>query len=315
MRIESLREFVELGHSLSYSKTAQRLFLSRATLAGHISELEKELGCRLVKGGSPVELTEAGAVFLSDAKDILSRFDDACEVTRVVARSKEPSSVRIAYNYAHPNIFAAFLAHTSVPLTFASNDISSSFFGSLVDGDVDIVINFDYSGNEALMQEAKRVGIECFSTGTHPLAFYTSKESSLAARVDSLCTEDFANQVMIVPAGIYHALMKDIILEVLGHPADLRFKPEIIRNAEDSLVLDLKNRWCPSLIEASVADNYLKSRSDLVRTDRLNGAKIASPQVAIHRKDESRPEVLRFLEDLRDLVAQYGSLTALATTS
>ncbi len=100
------------------------------------------------------------------------------------------------------------------------------------------------------------------------------------------------------------ARLKDIILEVLGHPADLRFKPEIIRYAEDSLVLDLKNRWCPSLIEASVADNYLKSRSDLVRTDRLNGAKIASPQVAIHRKDESRPEVLRFLEDLRDLVAQ-----------
>lgn len=54
-------------------------------------------------------------------------------------------------------------------------------------------------------------------------------------------------------------LMKDIILEVLGHPADLRFKPEIIRNAEDSLVLDLKNRWCPSLIEASVADNYLRA--------------------------------------------------------
>lgn len=76
--MESLRIFVDLADSRSFSKTAERDFVSQSAISQRIRALESELGHTLVergKGRPGAEFTEAGAVLLTGAREILARAD------------------------------------------------------------------------------------------------------------------------------------------------------------------------------------------------------------------------------------------------
>ena len=78
MRIDTLFEFLTLSSNLSFTETAKSLFVSQSVLSSHISALEKELGVRLfVRDSHSVRLTEVGALFVEDAKRIVSDYERA----------------------------------------------------------------------------------------------------------------------------------------------------------------------------------------------------------------------------------------------
>lgn len=72
MRFESMKEFVTLSETKSYSVCADMLYISQPTLTRHIQELERELGVELFERTSRgIALTEAGELFLPYAQDAL----------------------------------------------------------------------------------------------------------------------------------------------------------------------------------------------------------------------------------------------------
>ena len=78
METERLYEFLILAQTLNYSRAAQKLFVTQATLSRHIIEMEKSLGISLfTRSTHGVCLTEAGKVLMHSAADILSQYESA----------------------------------------------------------------------------------------------------------------------------------------------------------------------------------------------------------------------------------------------
>lgn len=74
MNLKQLEYFVDLAQTLSYTKTAQRLYVSQTAVTKQIKNLEGELGILLFdRDKRHVSLTAAGAVFLEETVDILDQ--------------------------------------------------------------------------------------------------------------------------------------------------------------------------------------------------------------------------------------------------
>ena len=79
-----MRYFVAVAESLSFSRAATKLRLAQPSLSAQVRSLEDELGLRLLeRDRNRVALTDAGAVFLKEARQVLARAEKA------VARAKE----------------------------------------------------------------------------------------------------------------------------------------------------------------------------------------------------------------------------------
>ena len=74
MHIKQLECFVQLAETLSYSRTAELLYITQPTVTHQINTLEDELGLKLfIRTKRKVELTPAGVSFYNDMKDVLTR--------------------------------------------------------------------------------------------------------------------------------------------------------------------------------------------------------------------------------------------------
>src|SRR6476619_1057385 len=85
IELRHLRAFVAVADDLSFSRAAQRLFISQPALSRQIRGLERLVGCDLFRRSTQrVERTLAGAALLARAQALLADLDDAISVTRSV---------------------------------------------------------------------------------------------------------------------------------------------------------------------------------------------------------------------------------------
>lgn len=76
MEIRQLRSFLAVAETLNFSRAAQSLFLSQSALSRQIMDLEKEVGLSLFERNTRrVELTEAGRLLLTHARELMDRWD------------------------------------------------------------------------------------------------------------------------------------------------------------------------------------------------------------------------------------------------
>jgi DNA-binding transcriptional LysR family regulator len=82
-----------VAEHLNFSKAAKQLNLSQPPLTRHVQSLEEKLGSKLfVRNTHAVSLTNAGKLFLEDARAILRHLDRAAETIR---RSREGETTRL----------------------------------------------------------------------------------------------------------------------------------------------------------------------------------------------------------------------------
>ena len=94
MELRQLKYFVGVADALHFGHAAKQLFVTQSALSQQIKLLEGELGVELFGGFKrakwhKVELTEAGALFLLDAKRILQLSEQAVQQVRQVG-AKQP---------------------------------------------------------------------------------------------------------------------------------------------------------------------------------------------------------------------------------
>jgi DNA-binding transcriptional LysR family regulator len=86
MELRHLRYFVAVAEVENVSRAALKLHVSQPALSRQISDLEEELGFLLLeRGPKSVRLTEAGRVFLNEAREVLQRAEDAVRTARAIA--------------------------------------------------------------------------------------------------------------------------------------------------------------------------------------------------------------------------------------
>lgn len=86
VELRHLRYFVAVAEEENVTRAAARLHVSQPPLSRQIRDLEDELGLALfVHGAKSLRLTEAGRVFLTEAKAVLRRADEAVQMAKAVA--------------------------------------------------------------------------------------------------------------------------------------------------------------------------------------------------------------------------------------
>lgn len=145
MDLQQLRYVVEVAAASSFTRAAERCFVTQSALSHQIAALERELGQRLfVRTSRSVRLTEAGEAFVVPARNALraveqAREDAAATVGDVVGTlrlgviptvtSVDVPAVLVAYRSAHPS--------TRVEMQVGNSD---ALMAAVHRGDLDVAL-------------------------------------------------------------------------------------------------------------------------------------------------------------------------------
>lgn len=102
MELRHLRYFIAVAEELHFGRAAQVLGISQPPLSQQIQALEQELGARLFeRTNRRVALSEAGRLFLEEARLVLAQVDKAADVARR-AQLGELGEMKIGFTSSAP---------------------------------------------------------------------------------------------------------------------------------------------------------------------------------------------------------------------
>lgn len=102
MELRQLRYFIAVAEELHFTRAAERLHIGQPPLSHAIQVLEADVGAQLFERSKRwVRLTEAGKLFLADARRILALSEQASETARRAQRG-EAGELRIGFTFSTP---------------------------------------------------------------------------------------------------------------------------------------------------------------------------------------------------------------------
>lgn len=144
MNFSSMEYFIVLAKERSFTKAAQRLYITQQSLSSHIASLERELGCPLLVRSIPLRLTYAGSVFLHYAENIQRELDcmnrEFCDITKY---QKGVLRIGIAFTRGHaimPELITRFQMRYPNIEIHLSEDTNRALHQKLLDGEVDLAV-------------------------------------------------------------------------------------------------------------------------------------------------------------------------------
>ncbi|HWH11106.1 MAG TPA: LysR substrate-binding domain-containing protein [Solirubrobacteraceae bacterium] len=230
MELRHLRYFVAVAEELHFHRAAARLHMSQPPLSQQIRALETELGVELLRRNRRrVELTEAGAAFLGEARGILASVQQAGDLARRVARGEigklSVGFVGSAMYATVPEILRAFRErHPDVELQLRPFPTAPQL-EALRDGRVDVGFlrpPVQRAGLE--IETIQRETIVVALPTDHPLA-----GSSAAIAIGQLRNETFVLLARTESPGVYDSLALTL--------SELAGNPRAVQEADDMQTL------------------------------------------------------------------------------
>ncbi|MEM9797156.1 MAG: LysR substrate-binding domain-containing protein [Pseudomonadota bacterium] len=130
MELRQLRCFIAVAEELHFRRAAERVGLAQTALSAQVRKLENELGFALLfRTTRHVSLTQAGAVFLDEARAVLGQLDAGVAAARDAAEAGldrlRIGGIDAALAWFLPPVFEAFRArHPGIRLTLT--EVSAS---------------------------------------------------------------------------------------------------------------------------------------------------------------------------------------------
>lgn len=90
MELRHLRYFVAVAEAENVSRAALKLHVSQPGISRQIRDLEEEIGFQLFeRSAKSIKLTNAGKIFLTEARAVLQRADEAVKTSRAIATGEQ----------------------------------------------------------------------------------------------------------------------------------------------------------------------------------------------------------------------------------
>jgi DNA-binding transcriptional LysR family regulator len=104
MELRQLRYFIAVAEEMNITRAAVRLHMTQPPLSRQISQIEEDIGLQLFERGSrPLRMTEAGRIFYTQAKRLVSEADELAPLTRRLAQLAE----RIVIGFVPSTLYGA----------------------------------------------------------------------------------------------------------------------------------------------------------------------------------------------------------------
>lgn len=208
MDFRQLRYFLAVGEESSFSRAAERCFISQSAISHQIAKLEHELGTTLFdRSTRSVKLTPAGARLMPIAAEVLSLEARALEVAH------EPrASIRITANmsFASQSLDAISRVrerHPNLDVEFVIKDFTDRV-NAVASGEADLAL---------IRGEVDRPGLETVRLGVEDLVIVTSSEHPLSA-FSTVDLGDLAHYPLLLPPRssqvLLHRVIEDAFVEV-----------------------------------------------------------------------------------------------------
>jgi len=176
MTLEQLRVFVAVAERQHMTRAAEALNMTQSAASAGVAALEDRHSVRLFdRVGRGLALTEAGRVFLSEAKAVLARADAAARALGDLA-GLERGAITLAAsqtvaNYWLPSRMAAFVhAHPGIALKLTVGN-TALVAEAVLEGDADL--GFIEGDIDSPRLERRRIStdrIALYAAPTHPMA-------------------------------------------------------------------------------------------------------------------------------------------------
>ena len=176
MELRHLRYFIAVAEELNFTRAAARLHIAQPPLSVQIKKLEAEIGAHLfLRKGRNIALTEAGRVFLDEARGTLAQADKGVALARRAAKG-EVGHLTIGYNTVaefkvFPKIIPAFRKQwPDVHLSFREFEIGQQL-DALRRNEVDVgFVWLPFPDDEFDVQELIKASLIAVLPTSHPLS-------------------------------------------------------------------------------------------------------------------------------------------------
>jgi len=230
--LRHLRYFIAVAEELHFGRAAQVLGISQPPLSQQIQALEQEIGARLFeRTNRRVELSEAGRLFLQEARLVLAQVDKAADVARR-AQLGELGELKIGFTSSAPfnssipqAIFAFRQAFPAVHLNLQEMS-STEVAESLVDESIQVGLMRPLPLPDSLsVVELMREPLVAVLNAGHPLVEGSERGLHLA----QLAEEPFVFFPRTYGSGLY--------AQLLNLARDAGFSPHFAQEAGEAMTI------------------------------------------------------------------------------
>jgi DNA-binding transcriptional LysR family regulator len=116
MELRHLRYFIAVADRKGFSHAARHLYVSQSAISEQVADLEREAGVQLLRRNRrQVELTQAGKIFLDEARKVIAAAEQAMQSAQRSVRG-EIGTLRIGFftngmDASFPSMIRAFRTH------------------------------------------------------------------------------------------------------------------------------------------------------------------------------------------------------------
>lgn len=289
MELRHLRYFIAVAEELHFGRAAQVLGISQPPLSQQIQALEQEVGARLFeRTNRRVELSEAGRLFLQEARLVLAQVDKAADVARR-AQLGELGELKIGFTSSAPfnssipqAIFAFRQAFPAVHLNLQEMS-STQVAESLMDESIQVGLMRPLPLPDSLsVIELMREPLVAVLSAGHPLVEGSERGLHLA----QLAQEPFVFFPRTYGSGLY--------AQLLNLARDAGFSPHFAQEAGEAMTII-------GLVAAGLGVSVLPASYQRIRIDGVVYRTLLDPEAMtavwlVQRKGVQTPMAKGFVE-------------------
>ena len=289
MDLRQIRYFLVLANELNFTRAAGRLHISQPPLTRQIQQLEASMGVVLFERTTRgVVLTQAGAVFLEEARKIVALTDQATNKTRLAHQGQLGRLDIGVFGSAILNVIPTLLielrkTHPDIVISL-QNTTKIQQVEAVREKRLDIGFNRVFPEVEDLVVET--VMMESLYVAMH-------KDHELVRR-RTLAVRDLNNQPLILFPNNVRPTFADNVVSLFR---DEGLAPNVVHEVEDVMT-------CIALVSAGlgmavVPESAVNLQLPGVRYHPLRSAEAKVDLSCVYRADNASPALMVFLDIVR----------------